>query len=186
MAETPAFLTAEQFSKGTNGQISADDDRVLPLLEGASAAVRRYCGWHISPTLDATLTLDGDGGRLLTLPTLKLVGVESITVNGEVLAGDAYDWSESGMVELRNGCWPRRFRSITVQMKHGLEDAPDVVQVVQQVVANAISSALGATREQAGQVSISWSLTAPNVAGGISLLQRDLDTLNLYKLPGRI
>lgn len=170
---------------GTNGVIAADDPRVGPLLAGASAAVRRYCGWHVTPVIEESVTLDGDGSRLLTLPTLRLVDVVSITADGETLEVESFDWSTSGMVELRHGHWPRRFRSIIVSMKHGFESAPDVAQVVQQVVANAISSSMGATREQAGQVSISWSLTAPNTSGGISLLQRDLDTLNLYKLPGR-
>ena len=186
MGDLSPFLTADAFSKGTNGLIAATDDRVMPLLEGASAAVRRYCGWHVAPVVTETVTMDGDGGSVLMLPSLRVVSVVSVSVEGRVLDEDEYDWYEKGMVELRGGRWSRRFRSIVVEMEHGFDAAPDVAQVVQQVVANAISSALGATREQAGQVSISWSLTAPNVAGGISLLDRDLSTLDMYRLPGRV
>ena len=72
-----------------------------------------------------------------------------------------------------------------IKVQHGfdLDAVADLKQVVQQVVGNAISSPLGATREQAGAVSVSWATTAPGVSGGLSLLERDLMILDRYKLP---
>ncbi len=183
MASIPPLLTAADFSAGTNGVISPDDPRLGPLLDGASAAVRRYCGWHVTPVISEDVLLDGTGSSLIIVPTLRLVSVSSASNDGVTVDQTGFDWSPAGLVKLRSGCWSNRYRSVALSISHGFESAPDVVQIVQQVVANAISSSMGATREQAGQVSISWSLTAPNVAGGVSLLQRDLDVLNLYRLP---
>lgn len=174
-------MSVADFTSGTGGRIPENDPRVETLLAGASAAVRRYCKWHVTPVVDETMVLDWDGADLLVLPTLRLVDLRSVSVSGVSLDLDQVEWSHNG--ELRIPAGKPGFRSITVTMRHGFDGAEDLVQVVQQIVANALASPLGATREQAGQVSVSWATTAPGVSGGISLLQRDLDILNLYRLP---
>ncbi|AYN57485.1 head-to-tail adaptor [Arthrobacter phage Kepler] len=181
----PAFVTAEEFSTWTNGKVAAADPRVEPLLKGASAGLRRYAGWHIAPVLEETLVGDGPGGRLLSLPTGRLVSVVSVDNGGTVV--DLADVDPSlrlGMLELRSGWWSSRFGAVSVRVRHGfdLADVEDVRQIVKQVTANALASPMGATREQAGTVSISWATTAPGVAGGLSLLQRDLEVLAPFKI----
>lgn len=176
------LLTPVEFAAATNGKIREDDPRVAPLLAGASQAIRRYCGWHIGPVVSEPLTLDGPGGDVLVLPTLRLVNVESLTVLGESVEVADLEWSANG--EVRRACWPTRWRSVVIGISHGFDDYADVKQVLQQVVGNAISSPLGATSEQAGQLAVSWSTTAPGVSGGLSLLDRDLAVLNMYRLPG--
>ena len=177
------LLTAADFSTATRGAIPANDPRLDLLLAGASSAIRRYCGWHVAPVVDDVLTLDRPGGDLLILPTLRVERLDAVTVLGEPLDIDAVEWSANGEVR---GRWPERFRSIVVSLAHGFDPdaASDIRQVVQQVVGNAIASPLGATREQAGQVAVQWSTTAPGVSGGLSLLERDLAVLNTYRLPG--
>lgn len=179
----PALLTPADFSTATGGKVSPTDPRVKPLLDGATAGVRRYCGWHVAPQVDTTVTLDGPGGNLLLLPSLHVTAVTSVKVRGVELDPDGFEWSEKGMLRRLGGCWPTRFRSIEVTLTHGFEVAPDVVQIIQQVCANAIASPMGATREQAGQISIAWATTAPGVSGGMSLLDRDLAILDMYRLP---
>lgn len=183
MATLPPLLTPEEFSAGTKGKIAANDPRLPALLGGASAAVRRYCGWHVTPVLTETVVLDGPGGSLLQLPSLRVESVDEVVVNGTELDVDGLEWSAKGMIRRRS--WPQKFRSVRVTFTHGFdtEDAAGILQIVQQVVANAAASPLGATSEQAGALSASWSQTSPGVAGGLSLLQRDLDVLNLYRLP---
>jgi hypothetical protein len=141
----------------------------------------------VAPVIDDTQVLDGPGSRLLVLPTLHLTAVTAVAVRwGSQMITWAedqdFDWSENGELFALRRCWPWRFRSVTVGFTHGFESAADVVQVIQQVVANAISSPMGATREQAGQVSISWATTAPGVSGGITLLDRDRETLDMYRI----
>lgn len=178
----PALLTPAQFSAGTGGKFAENDPRVQPLIDGATRAIRRYCGWHIAGEYTETLTLDGPGGSILSMPTLHVKEIVEMTERETVLDVANLEWSVKGMVRRRHGCWTDRFRGITVELTHGFEDAPDVVQIIQQVVANAIVSPLGATREQAGQLSVQWATTAPGVSGGLSLLERDLATLNLYRI----
>lgn len=179
-----ALVTPDDFAAWTGGRVPSTDPRVATLLDGATAAVRRYCGWHIAPPMEETIILDGEGGRLVTLPTLHVTDVTEVKAGGQVLDVDRYDWSRLGNIELRGGRWPRRYRSVEVTLTHGFPSAPDISQIIKQVCASAISSPMGATREQAGGLSVSWGTTAPNVSGGISLLQRDLDVLNLYRIHG--
>lgn len=180
----PPLVTAAEFSAWTGGKVPATDPRVEPLLAGASAGIRRYCGWHIAPVLEETLTGDGPGGRILLLPTGRLRSVVSVDNGGTVVEVADVDASAMGMLELRGGWWSSRFGAVSVRVQHGydLADVPDVQQVIKQVTANALSSPMGATREQAGMVSISWATTAPGVSGGLSLLQRDLEVLAPFKI----
>ena len=179
------ILTPEEFSTGTGGKVLATDPRLALLLAGASAAVRRYCGWHVTPVLTEELVLDGPGGTHLPLPTLHLTGVAKVERSGNVLVdGVDYEWSQLGAVQALRGTWGDRYRSIRAEITHGYDEdeAADVRAIVQQIVANAAASPMGATREQAGAVAISWATTAPGVSGGISLLARDLAVLDLYRL----
>lgn len=178
----PALLTPAEFSAGTGGKIPENDPRIPALLDGATRGIRRYCGWHIAPVVTETMTLDGPGGSLLRLPTLNLVEIVSMTERGIELDVDALEWSAKGLVRRRRGRWTDRFRGVVAEVEHGYEDAADVRQIIQQVVGNALASPLGATREQVGAFSVTWGTTAPGVAGGMSLLARDLATLDLYRL----
>lgn len=180
----PSFVTASEFAEWTGGKISASDPRVEPLLAGASAGLRKFAGWHIAPVLEETLVGDGPGGRLLVLPTGRLLSVVSVDNGGETVDITTVDSSKLGMLELRSGWWSSRFGAVSVRVQHGydLADVEDIRQIVKQVTSNALSSPMGATREQAGTVSISWATTAPGVSGGLSLLQRDLEVLAAYKI----
>lgn len=182
----PGLLTAAQFSTGTGGKIAASDPRVPILLAGATAGIRRYCRWHVAPVVEAAaVRFDGPGGHLLVLPTLRLTAVGPLVERGVPLVDDVdYEWSANGEIRRLRGRWTTRYRAITATFSHGFpaEDTP-LAAIVQQVVANAVASPMGATREQAAQISIQWAQTAPGVAGGISLLERDLALLDLYRLP---
>lgn len=186
MQEIPPLLSPEQFAQGTGGKILASDPRVQLLIDGATAAIRRYCRWHVAPVVDQSFRLDGPGGAVLVLPTMRIEEVESVAERGVALEDDVhYEWSANGEIRrLGRALWTYRWRAIDVKIRHGFESADDLAQIVQQVVANALASPMGATREQAGQVSVSWATTAPGVSGGLSLLERDMALLNTYRLPG--
>lgn len=180
----PPLVTPAEFSAWTGGKVPEADPRLVPLLAGASAGVRRWCGWHVAPVLEETLTGDGPAGRLLLLPTGRLLEVVSGTNAGEAVDVAGLDFSAAGMVELRAGSWSGRLGSVSLRVRHGYDvaDVADVAQIVKQVTANALASPMGATREQAGTVSVAWATTAPGVSGGLSLLQRDLDVLAAFKI----
>lgn len=183
----PELVAPAQLSAFTNGQVSAADPRAQDIIDGATRAIRRYCGWHIAGSLTETVTLDGPDSSLLQLATMNITEITSVVENGDVVPLDGLEWSASGEIrKFSRGCWTDRYRAIAVTLTHGFPDAPDVAQIIMQASAAALSSPMGATREQAGQVSISWATTAPGVSGGLSLLQRDLAILDTYRLPGRL
>ena len=88
------------------------------------------------------------------------------------------------MIQLQGGRFPRRFRTVEVTISHGYEAAevPDLAQVIRQVVVNAAVSPMGVLRESAGSVSIEYSTTGAGIAGGVSLLARDMAILDAYRI----
>lgn len=179
------FATPEQLEAMTKGKIPAIHPSVELLLNAASNSLRRRCGWHIGPVTEEGLVVDGSGGELLQLPTLHLVDVLEVDERGrEPVSGDLVEWSETGTLRAAHGRWTHRFRGVKAKVRHGypIEDLADLTQIVLQVTANALSSPMGATREQAGQVAISWATTAAGVSGGLSLLERDLLIVDAYKI----
>lgn len=177
------FVTAAQLVAFSEGKLSDTDTRLDGAVRGVSSAIRRYCGWHITPVRDEALTLDGPGGRELALPTMRLRAISEITNRGTSLDVDAdLDWSDLGEVELRMGCWSTRYRSVTVSFTHGYEHAYDVEQTALAIANRALSSPAGVTREQAGQVSISYAITSPGVSGGLAVLGPEYAVLDTYRI----
>lgn len=98
-------------------------------FRSALASARALCGWHIAPQVTSHLTLDGDGSRLLLLPTLRLVSVESVKNDGATVTG--FEQSTSGMLRLSGGCWSRKLGGIEVTFTHGFDELPaDIAGVV--------------------------------------------------------
>lgn len=146
-------------------------------LVAASASVRRYCGWHVSPVLDETLTVDGSGGRDLHLPTLCLLDVTAVTNDDAVADVAAIEWSRNGYLRSCSG-WSQKLRGVTVSITHGF-DGPDVVALVCQLAARAmtLSAVASVSAEAGGGQSISYR------DPGILLPERA--ELALYRLEGR-
>lgn len=151
------------------------------VIDQATALVRAYCGWHVSPVATETITVDSDGGRVLLLPSLHVTGITSVTVDG--VEQTDYSWSEAGYV---TGCyWPVGPRSVVVTLTHGFADVPDVKSIILAIASRAQASPNGVIRAQAGQVSETYSQTSSNVAGGVSLMAHEMRILDLYRIPGR-
>lgn len=152
-------------------------------LTSAEAAVRAYCGWHVAPRHIEDLVLDGSGTSTLFLKTLRLTAVTAVEVNGVALDPSTLEWSEAGYLRTP-GVWPDRLRSVKVTIEHGFDYVPDVAAIVQAVAARASASPTGVVREQAGAVSISMSMVAPGVSGGVVLMDHERRMLDRYRLTG--
>lgn len=129
--------------------------------------------------------MDGSGGNVQLLRTLNVVEAPIVAERGTTLVPDVdFEWSADGSLRKSWGRWTDRYRGLAVTLTHGFtpEEAADVKAIVLQVVAMALSSPLGATREQAGALAVSWATTAPGVSGGLTLLERDLALLSAYRL----
>lgn len=149
-------------------------------LDAALAAVRRYCGWHIFPERAETILVDGPGGDLLHVPSLRVVDVESVRER----AGDAWStvdvsWSAAGMLRKRSGCFTDEFRGIEVTLTHGFAEAPDVVKIVADVAFRELSNPHRRTALRVGERQESFGLTA---GGGGGLFGTELGVLDQYRL----
>lgn len=122
------LLVGADVERYTRGRVKQSDPETVRLIARGYAAARRFCGWHVTPIeSDDVLTLDGPGGRLLRLPTLRLVIPPPLAI---VEVGAALDAAEievslSGLMRKRGGCWTDRLGGIQVTMTHGFDDAPD-------------------------------------------------------------
>lgn len=178
-----AFATPEELAGYSQGKLSASDPRLVEVLAGASNAIRRYCGWHVAPVVEEEFVLDGPGGRVLALPTLRLVEVLAASDSGRALDAGTLEWSHDGTIR---GYWHDRFRGVRITARHGFESAPEIKQMVLAACSRALSSPSGATREQAGALSVSWATVAPGVSGGLALMGHELALLEGYRLEPRI
>lgn len=176
------LISAQEIADSSGGRLIAADPRVVALAVSVGAAVRRYCRWHIAPIVKETRIFDTNGGTLLQLPTLKLREISSFKILGRELDVAQLEWSELGSVRVAS--LPRRFRSVEVTFTHGYDrdEVMDVVGVAAQVARMAASSPMGVIQESLGSRSMTLAQLAPGIAGGISLLERDLAILNAYRL----
>jgi len=133
MAEalTPADVSAYA------GRLDANDPEVARALSAALARARRYCHWHVYPVKTETFTLDGDGSERISIPTLNVVVVLAVTVNGEsVDVSEIQRPAHSPWVFIRNARWPRGYRNVTITVSHGYTaaEAPDFREAVLRMV----------------------------------------------------
>lgn len=176
-------VTAQTLSTYTGGKIPPEDPRLDLLIRGAVQGIRRHCGWHISPERAETLIRDGKGGNVQRVLSLNVVSVQSVVDAGQSLVDrQDYTWSEAGLFKRRRGRWSSDYRDVTISLTHGYADVPDLVSVVHAVVSRALSSPMGATREQAGALSVSWATTSPGVSGGLALLAHEISIVDTYKV----
>ncbi|QGJ97148.1 head-to-tail adaptor [Arthrobacter phage Maria1952] len=184
IADIPDFATPQQLEAYTKGAIPADDPRVEDAIKAVTQSIRREAGWHIGPAVEGhSVTLDGPGGPTLLLPTQKLSELVSLTELGVALDVDALDWSEIGMVQRTDRCpWTNRFRKIVAVMNHGYDEFAELTFLTLSLVARGLASPMGATREQAGAMSINWATVQQGVSGGLVPLGYEREIMGRYKL----
>lgn len=158
----------------------AGDQRVDPMLDAASAAIRNHCGWHVAPNAACRVTVDADEPtRSLWVPTTCMTSLDAVSV-GDCEVGA--EWSRLGQVRT-DTCVPRGLRVATVDYHAGFGSVtPDLAAVVAGVVVHAVALSYGVTSESAGGVSVSYaSGAAYGGAAMASLTDADVRALVPYK-----
>lgn len=120
-----AELTAADVNTYTGGRLP-NNAATQVILDAALVTARRFCNWYVSPVQTAVVvTVDGDGGPVLSLPTLNLIAVTAVVEEGVALDVTKLDVSRRrGTVEKQSHrCWSRRGSAITVTMTHGFTEA---------------------------------------------------------------
>lgn len=70
-------------------------------LRAAGDAIRRYCGWHIWPSLTVTVPkLRVGSGGIIMLPSLYVTDVDDVQVGDSVLDPADYMWFQEGYVQV--------------------------------------------------------------------------------------
>jgi hypothetical protein len=186
------LVTIEQFAGYLKRSPFNDFDAYTAqlVLDGASEAVTEYCGWHIAPVVTETVTVDGTGTLIQTLPTLHLVSLDSVDENGLSLNVDHIDWSTNGVMEKRRGSgWTARRRGIIAGIHHGFGTTPGwVTTMICAVAGRAFKTPLGVEQETAGGESIKYTAPRPpvlNVAppGTVVLLTMEKRMLDRIRVP---
>lgn len=155
-------------------------DPPLTPLEAAEAAVRGYCGWHVAPVITESLTLDGNGTNRIFLPSLMVREVFDVTIDGKLMDLNELEWSADGMLKLKSGRFPDKYRIVTVTFEHGHEPA-EVAHIVQQIADRVILAPNAAAvfgRVSTGDRSMDYRATA----GSIGLLAFERDMLEPFKI----
>lgn len=148
--------------------------------EAAEQAVRRYCGWHVAPTVEETFRLDGHGSSVVKLPTLALDEVLDVQVAGRPVALDRVQWSTNGLLRLPAPA-PREFGAVVVTVRHGFEDATDIGALVAGIRDRSTNMPAGVTRKQIGDVSVSYGGLDER---GVRLFASEREALAPYRLEG--
>jgi hypothetical protein len=144
----------------------------------ACEAVRGYCGWHIAPSVVEKITVDGPGGSLLLLPTLRLTDLTEVTSDGRPVT--APEWSEAGMVR---GSWSSRFRGITATITHGYDECPaEVLEIVRDLAKS--GGRVGVSSQSSGPHGVVYGMTtASSQAGAVGLSKLQQAALDRYRIP---
>lgn len=160
------------------------------MIDGTCAAVTEYCGWHIAPVVTETVTVDGTGTLIQTLPTLNLLSLDSVDENGLHLDVDRIDWSANGIMEKRSGAWwTGRRRGVIADISHGYEVTPSwVTTLICAAAGRAFVSPLGVAQESAGGESITYTVPRPPTLvtappGTVVLLAFEKKMLDRIRVP---
>lgn len=177
--ELPDLITVSDFNAATNDRY-AGDARIEPAIASASAAIRAYCGWHVAPVLDCSITLDGEAGDIW-LPTNALASVTSATVGGEDVTVTGSN--RRGRVRLAHKTCGLGNVAIDYVAGYDVAACPDLMGVVvQRVMASVAMTTYGVSQETAGGVSISYSGSALSDLGSAFLPDSVKAALSTYRL----
>ena len=128
-------------------------------VKAAERTVRDWCGWHIAPAVTETLTLNGPGGQVLLLPSLRVTAITSIIEDGVTLDASAYEWSTAGVVKRIGGAWSTKLRTLQVNLTHGYDDCPEnVYKEIGRLAAASPGMPVGIRQAQVGQVSVTYGV----------------------------
>jgi hypothetical protein len=171
-------------------QLVADDDTDLAgwqagtqatFLDMVCGEVRKFCGWHISPSVAVESQRLWFGARgYIMLPSTFVTAVSEVEIDCVAqVEGCDYFWDEpKPWIRRRRERWPRDPFAL-VSYTHGYDETPlDVKAVVAEVLATAMElPASNADRFQTMQYSFTL-----NPAVGVALSENQKNRLGPYRV----
>lgn len=157
----------------------------------ASAAMVAYCGWDPTVPVTETVLLDGNGTRLIALPSLHVTALTAITVTdqwGTVTTptlgpGNQVGWSVNGCLTWNDWCypgWPIGQGNIAVTYSGGYDPTPDDLAAALASLGKRTSApTFGATSRRMGTAAVSFG---SQVSSGDFLMVEQM-VFDRYRLP---
>ncbi|WP_072500603.1 hypothetical protein [Olsenella phocaeensis] len=155
--ELPPIMTPDEFAAATGGTLSATTETVDWALGAYSDAIRRQCGWHVAPSLACAYV--ADGGRLIRLPAMSVSSVDSVSVGGEAVDPECYEWSQDGLVRFVRPCAALRagWRGVTVRYVAGSDAMGALQSTLVALVSEFLVGHPGISSQTAGGTQVSYS-----------------------------
>lgn len=145
-------------------------------LASAQSAIRRYCGWHVTPNVRLTGFLNTRGGTVLHLPARHVTAIQALTTRDGQSLQYAYD-PDTGLVEILSGVLPVGIAAVSYDIEAGYDECPDV----QGVLINAARRASSAPSGMVTSQSVNGASASYDV---VTLMRDEYAKLNPYRLGG--
>lgn len=159
---------------GSYLQRPVDDGPAQLACAAASGAVRAYCRWDITYTDADTLHAVGTDAPVLGLPTLRLVDVTAVRVDGTAVDLTTIKWTRRGQLYYPTSIqrdlpfmrpygaqqvWSR-WSLIEVDCAHGYDPIPDEIKLVAlSIAARHYTNPEGLQTAAVGSVSRTYSIS---------------------------
>lgn len=159
-------------------------------LKAAQATVRRFCGWHIAPSITQTVQVTAHGGRRMNLPSGHVTAIVAISFQGCTLdPATDIDWSPEGAVMLRRGLpdWPDVPGGVSATITHGwdVEDVPEIMALIASIAQRASSSPAAIASQSVNGASVTFR-TSNGAPLGVPLLQVEKDQLAPFAIGRKV
>ena len=199
----PDFISPLEFSMFTNNKFDGDV-RIQSNIPSATASIRNYCGWHISPNLTCGMLYRVQDLRdafigsdlLVQLPATFVTSVDKVVLDAVLnpLTG-FYEGEETtdfsigmgdGLVRIYDVGVRDRKSNIFIKYSAGLPETE--IQVIKELTAHrvvhAVSSSYGVMSESVGGVSVSYNASWAGNTRSTALPDDNREVLETYKVKG--
>lgn len=202
----PDLITPTEFANFTNGKFGTTDTRIATNISSASASIRNFCGWHVSPSLVCGMLYnvydlrDAFSGNdlIIQLPATFVTQISKVVLNA-VWDDDNDDWKGevitdparfdngmgSGLLKVYDVGRLDNRAKIFVKYTAGFPDT--AIPIVKELTANGVTHALtntyGVNSEAAGGVSVSYNNSWTG-KGSTALANDTREALEPYRVKG--
>lgn len=190
----PDLLSADEFNNFTANKYNGDV-RISSEISAACAAIRNYCGWHISPSVSCNFSehlLYGDGrvkyvGRdlLIQLPATFVSSIVSVKIDGVERDDFECDGGNGHLYVFDVGKLSRKTK-VEVDYVAGITGAD--INAIKELIAHRVTHALavpaGITSEAAGGVSVTYNANWANNVRATALPDDNKEVLAPYRVKG--
>lgn len=189
----PDMIIDSEYAEFTADKYSGDS-RVAGNIRAVSSAIRNYCGWHVYPSAECSVSLLMNDRRvtitgcdlLIQLPSKFVTAVSSVLIND--VEYTSYTFETNGILRVYDVSFYglERYTPIDITFTSGLDDAMmgGIKELAAHRITHAMASSNGITSEAAGGVSVTYNANWINSARATALPDDNKEVLAPYRLQG--